>query len=192
MNVPEKLKPYSGIFYFVVILLVSHFFWKFTVLGDEEGDMVRFFGLNISQPFVFMSHHIAHVCNSILHTLGFDTTLSADNVIRHIGSRNAIQIVWACTGIKQAYIFFCIIAFYCGSWKQKLWYIPVGLVCVYLFNILRITFITAVVDTHPEQFNFWHEHVTKYLFYVMIFFLWVIWEEKFCLKKKSSLVQKPE
>ena len=29
----------SGVIYFIIILLVSHFFWKFFVVGDENGDV---------------------------------------------------------------------------------------------------------------------------------------------------------
>ena len=175
---PDKLKPYSGVIYFMIILLVSHFFWKFTVLGEDEDEIVRFFGLNISQPFIFMASHTARVSHSILQWLGFNTTLSDLNIIRHTGTGNGVHIVWSCTGIKQAYILFCILAFYRGPLKHKLWYIPLGLLCVYLFNILRITFIAGLIDSHPQQFEFWHEYVTKYAFYAMIFGLWVIWEEK--------------
>lgn len=173
-----------GVLYFLIILLASHFFWKFFVLGDESGVQVTFFGLDISQPFIFMSQHIAEVSNKILNFIGYETSLFPNNIVRHNESQHAVCIIWGCTGIKQAYIFFCIIAFYKGPWKHKLWYIPMGLICVYLFNIFRIVFITAVIDKHPEQFELWHEHILKYAFYMMIFVLWVIWEEKFNLGKK--------
>ncbi|NLO71677.1 MAG: archaeosortase/exosortase family protein [Porphyromonadaceae bacterium] len=169
----------SGIVYFIIILLVSHFFWKFFVQGDENGDQVTFFGLDISQPFIYMAEHIAIFSHKILNFLGFETTLHPNNVVRHNVSRNAVCIIWGCTGIKQAYIYFCIIAFYKGSWKHKAWYIPVGFVFVYLFNLFRIVFITGIIDKHPTQFEFWHEHVLKYAFYALIFLLWVVWNEKF-------------
>lgn len=172
----------SDILYFVVILLISHFFWKYFVQGDEDGDLVTFFGLNISQPFIYLSEHIAVLTHKILNFLGFETSLQPNNIIRHNISKNAVCVIWGCTGIKQAYIFFCIIAFYKGPWKHKLWYIPVGFVFVYLFNLFRIVFITGIIDKHPNQFDLWHEHILKYLFYVMIFFLWVFWNEKFVRK----------
>ena len=50
-KVPESIEPYSGIIYFVVLLMLSHFFWKFTVIGNETETVVTFFGMNISAPF---------------------------------------------------------------------------------------------------------------------------------------------
>jgi exosortase/archaeosortase family protein len=99
------------------------------------------------------------------------------NIIRHANG-NSVQIIWACTGIKQAYIFFCIIAFYRGPWLKKLWYIPLGLFVVYVFNIFRISFIVGVVGKHPDWFHFLHIYAFKYAFYLIIFLMWVLWEEK--------------
>jgi exosortase/archaeosortase family protein len=64
-----------------------------------------------------------------------------------------------------------------------LWYIPLGLVLVYLFNIFRISSIAAVIEQHPDWFKFTHEYFFKYLFYGLIFGMWVLWEEKISLRK---------
>ncbi len=175
-NIPESIEPYSGIIYFVVLLMLSHFFWKFTVLGDETETIVTFFGMNISAPFNFMADHVAKVTTRMLEIMGYSISLSADNVVRH-DNNVAVHVVWACTGLKQAYIFVCIIAFYRGTLKNKLWFIPLGLLVVYLFNIFRIVAITALIKENPEWFYILHEHVFKYLFYVIIFGMWIFWEE---------------
>ncbi len=186
MKLPAKIVPYSGVIYFVVILLASHFFWKFTVLGDESDTLVTFFGLDISAPFNYLASHVARVTADLLQTLGFSVQLEPNNVLRH-ENNTAVRIVWACTGLKQAYIFICIIAFYRGPIIKKLWYIPAGLVVVYLFNIFRIAAITAIIEQHPGWFDILHEHLFKYLFYVVIFGMWVLWEEKISRKKTVEL-----
>ena len=175
-KIPESIEPYSGIIYFVVLLMLSHFFWKFTVIGNETETVVTFFGMNISAPFNFMADHVARVTAWLLETMGYAISLSADNVVRH-DNNVAVHVVWACTGLKQAYIFVCIIAFYRGTLKNKLWFIPLGLLVVYLFNIFRIVAITALIKENPEWFYILHEHVFKYLFYVIIFGMWIFWEE---------------
>lgn len=179
------MAPFAGIIYFVVILFVSHFIWKFTVIGDESDQFVTFFGMDISAPFVFMARHVAFVVSELLNFLNFPVELSTNNIIRH-DNNVAVMIVWSCTGLKQAYIFTCIILFYSGSFKKKLWFIPLGLLLVYLFNIFRITAITALIKANPNWFYLLHEHVFKYMFYAMIFGLWVIWEERI---SKSTIVK---
>ena len=189
---PEKLESYKGVILFAIILIGSNLFWKYDVLGDESNtidSMVTFLGLNISAPFVFFAHHVAYLSEVILHFFGSKATLEPNNIIRHPNG-NSVQVIWACTGLKQAYIFFCIIAFYRGSWLKKLWYIPLGLIVVYLFNIFRIAYITACIENHPGWFNFLHLYLFKYLFYGIIFLMWVLWEEKIAGKKELKNTSK--
>jgi exosortase/archaeosortase family protein len=135
-----------------------------------------------------MAHHVASVSELILNAIGFDVSMDMRNVIRH-NNGYSVQIIWACTGLKQSYIYFCIIAFYRGPWVKKLWYIPLGLLVVYLFNIFRITFIVAVIRDFPHWFHFLHLYLFKYMFYIVIFGLWVIWEEKIAGKAKAKTVE---
>jgi len=183
-KLPEKLAPYRGVIGFAVILTISNLFWKYNVLGDESNTQVTFLGLDISETFIFMAKHIAQVTATILHFLGWNVSLDSTNMVRH-ETGNSAQIIWACSGLKQAYIYFCIIAFSRGPWLKKLWYIPLGLLIVYLFNIFRITVIVACIDQHPNWFEFLHLYFFKYLFYGVIFGMWVYWEEKIVGKNKK-------
>jgi exosortase/archaeosortase family protein len=180
-KLPEKLRPYAGIIYFMLVLFCAHFFWKFSMNGDETDTVITWFGLDISQPFNAMARHVAEITHRILQSWKIETELFANNVIQH-DNRVAVRIVWSCTGIKQAYIFVCLILFYKSDWLKKIWFIPLGLVLVYVINMLRIAAITALVKYYPQQFDFMHEHLFKYLFYVFLFGLWVIWDEKIATK----------
>jgi len=184
-RIKKNLTPYNGVIYFVVILLICHFVWKLLVRGDDSNRQVTFLGNDISAPFQFMANHVAQTTASVLNFLGFHIQLFANNVLKQENGFG-IQIVWSCTGLKQAYIFFCIIAFYCGPMRKKLWFIPLGLAVVYVFNIFRIAAITALVQQHSSWFTFLHEYFFKYLFYAVIFALWVWWEEKFVTKKEKN------
>jgi len=190
-NFQEKLEPIKGVLIFFVILLGANLFWKYNVLGDESNSvdsMVTFWGVNISAPFTWMAHHVAHVTAASLHFFGYHAVLEPSNILRHPNG-NSVLIIWACTGIKQAYICFCILAFSRGPWIKKLWYIPLSLIVVYLFNIFRITFITACIENHPNWFHFLHVYVFKYVFYGLIFLMWVTWEEVFVNFKKAKILR---
>jgi hypothetical protein len=38
---PELFRPYEDIIIFVLTLFVANYFWKWSMVGDENGDMVR-------------------------------------------------------------------------------------------------------------------------------------------------------
>ncbi len=179
----NQLQPYQDIIYFIVVLLVAHFFWKISFISNEKETVITFYGLDFSSFFNYTSSNVAKVVHFILNSLGYNTLLFSNNVIMHQESQHYAHVVWGCTSIKQTYIFICLIAFYRGNWKNKLWYIPLGILLIYFFNIFRIAFIIGVIDERPELFAFLHEHIMKYLFYLFIFGLWAFWNEVFTKKK---------
>ncbi len=173
----EPLKPYTDIILFVLALLAANFFWKYTVLGDEGGEQVTWFGLNITAPFEYMAQHIAQMVYALLQ-LTQDTVAFFEPSTIHFTNGTGTRIVWSCTGLKQSFIWIIIMLVARGQWKHKLWFIPLGLVCAYLFNIVRITLIALAIKSHPEWFEILHDYVFKYIFYGMLFLLWLWWSNR--------------
>lgn len=198
----ERLRPYRDIIVFVIALFGANLFWKYTVIGEESGGPVTWFGLNITAPFDFMAAWITdravwwlslvndNVYRMNDYVFGFvNDTLTLNDDVR-------ISIVWGCTAIKQSFIWIVIMLTAKGDYNykfhswNKFWFIPLGLVCIYAFNIFRIVAIALLIEHHPDMFDFWHLYIFKYLFYGMIFLLWVWWEEK--IKKNMPADDMPE
>lgn len=174
----KRLSPYADILLFVVCLLGANAVWKLCVSGDENGDAVFLFGTwDITFCFDWLAEHTARVV-AWWTSLVRPTLTYYPPVVMRFDSGFAVRIVWSCTPIKQSFIWLIIILFARGTWKNKLWFVPFGWLCAYLFNILRITLIGFLCEFHPAMFPFWHEYVFKYLFYGMLFLLWVWWVEK--------------
>jgi len=145
--------------------------------GDEDGALVTWFGLNVTAPFDIMARHVAAAVYWLVD-LFRDTAMMTDNYTIRFESGSGTRIIWGCSGLKQSFIWMCLILTVRGGWKQKLWFIPVGWVCCYAFNILRIFLIALFIEHHPEWFGMLHDYIFKYLFYGMMFGLWVIFVEK--------------
>ena len=171
----KRLGVYQGIVLFLIVMFASNFFWKLTVSGDENGLEASFLGIDLSAIFAGMCYHLSWVVHKIYGLLGVQTTLVETTIHHHNGV--ALCIVWGCNGIKQSFIFTMIMLFARGPMKHKLWFIPLGLLCVYLINISRLLFLAYIVRDYPNSFEFWHSGVTKYLFYGLIFLMWVFWND---------------
>ena len=193
-SLKQLFEPYSDVIIFMVTLLAANYFWKFTVSGDENGDLVTWFGLDITAPFEFMACHIASVVYWLV-SLFRDTAFMTDPHTIHFTSGSGTTIIWGCTALKQSFIWFWLIATV-RPWNfqlstinfqlSKLWYIPLGWLCCYLFNILRIFLIALFIEHHPEWFHLLHDYIFKYLFYAMLFGLWVIFVEKIRVLPSSN------
>lgn len=184
----NKLEPIRSVLIFLAVLFSANLVWKLSVYGDDSDTQVLLFNaIDISGLFNFFVINTTNVVRDVVEFFGYNIHYRSFNDVRFYND-NYVSIVWGCTAIKQSFIFLCIMLFTPGPPKAKLWYIPLGLLLIYLFNIFRISFIAISVEQYPQYFKLLHEGLFKYLFYAFIFFIWVYWEEKF--NKKNSLRRK--
>lgn len=184
-KIKELLAPYSDVIIFMVTLLAANYFWKYTVIGEESGDStVTWFGIDLTALFDRVIYHVASVVYWLV-SLCRDTVHMVDANTLRFDSGSGTSIVWGCSGIKQSFIFLWLILtvrpinFKLSTFNAaKLLYIPVGWLFCYLFNILRIALITLFMEFHPSWFHVLHDYIFKYLFYLMLFGLWVLFVEK--------------
>ena len=187
-HLQSQLRPYRDVIVFVVTLLVANYFWKWTMNGDEYGEQVTWFGLDVTAPFEFMACHVASAVYWLL-SLFRDTVYMTDEHTIRFASGVGTTIIWGCSGLKQSFIWLCLILTVRPIFKSsnaqilkfsiaKLLYILLGWLCCYVFNILRIFLIALLIEHHPDWFEVLHNYIFKYLFYAMLFGLWVIFVEK--------------
>jgi exosortase/archaeosortase family protein len=124
-----------------------------------------------------MACHIASAVYWLLSLVRDTVHLIGAHTIR-FDSGSGTTIIWGCSGLKQSFIWLMLMLTVRGGWKQKTWYIPLGWVFCYAFNILRVFLIALLIEFHPEWFHPLHDYVFKYLFYGGMFVLWVIFVEK--------------
>ena len=170
----DALRPYKDVLVFAVCLFAANWFWKLTVDGDEGTNVVYWFGWNITAPFQAMSEHIAQVAFRLTRLFTDAVHFEPPYTIA-FDSGFVYSVVWSCTPVKQSFIWLIIMLFARGSALNKLWFIPLGWVVAYLFNIFRITAIGLLCENHPDMFGFYHLFLFKYLFYGVLFALWVVW-----------------
>jgi exosortase/archaeosortase family protein len=171
----NKLGIYQGIVLFLIVMFASNFFWKLTMYGDENGLEASFLCFDLSVVFAGLCRHLAEVVHAIFNWLEITNYLYETTIYHPNGE--GVRIVGGCNGIKQSFIFAMIMLFARGPFVHKLWFIPLGLVCVYLINVLRLLFLTYIIRDYPDMFEFWHGGVTKYLFYGLIFLMWMFWND---------------
>lgn len=174
-KVRASIAPYEGVLRFAIVLFAANIFWKLSFSGDDNSAVVTFWGMDCSGIFDFAIYHIAEVSWKILHFFGYPVSLYETNLNHANG--NGVVVIWGCSGLKQSFIFLCIMLFSRGAIKHKLWYSSLGLFVVYLVNLSRIVLLTMLVYNYSEYFELVHDYMFKYFFYFVIFMIWVLWEE---------------
>ena len=176
-NIRAFFERYRDILLFAVCLFAANGLWKLMIRGDEITNEVMWLGMDVTAFFRALSEHIARVVFRVT-CLFTDTAHFREPSSIAFDSGFAYMVVWSCTAVKQSFIWLVIMLFSRGPWQRKLWFIPLGWVVAYAFNILRITAVGLLSSRQPELFAFYHEFVFKYLFYAVLFAMWVWWTER--------------
>ena len=95
-----------------------------------------------------------------------------------------------CSGVKQITQVLMLLLLYPGPWKHKAWFIPVGMLILHFTNVFRITILGLAMNLNLPGIHFIHSQILRVFFYVVIFGLWLLWEEKFVKHDTGKVLAK--
>ena len=117
----------------------------------------------------------------ILETMNYHVFTGEDRLIGIDGS-GGLWVGDNCNGMTMFGLFAGFIVAYKGSWKVKIPYIILGIICIQLLNVLRFVGL-AILDVHSRAWTeFNHTYTFTIIIYAFIFMLWIIWVNKFSKK----------
>ena len=180
-----RYRQFRQVFWFAVISLAIHFAYRFWTkslfywpiqagMHDLHQLMTRW----VFYQSVWVDQHLLNI------------PLRIAGLTMYFDNGSWITINESCAGDKQILQFMLLLMIYPGSWKKKLWFIPMGIVIVHFTNILRIVLLSVVSSTRPEYWHIAHDTVLRGMFYVVILILWIIWVEQIN-KDKSAKIKHP-
>ena len=114
----------------------------------------------------------AHICGGILGAVYTDVNVS-DRFLAFRGF--SVEIIEECTGIFEMLIFLAALTSYPATWKSKLIGFLLGIPALYLFNVIRIVFLTVVGASYRDLFDFMHLYFWQATLILMITAVWVLW-----------------
>jgi exosortase/archaeosortase family protein len=171
-----NLNALRGVIIFAIITIVIHYSY-------------RFWAMDLDYKPIHNQVMAAHDALSEIvyrqsswfdaHVLKIPIITDDENRVIHFEGNGFIGISEGCSGLKQILQVFLLFLIYPGPWKHKAWFIPMGIILVHLTNLFRITGLSVVVVNWPAYWQFSHDYMFRPFFYVVIFFLWVWWVEKF-------------
>lgn len=115
------------------------------------------------------------------HVFGMDFVTRDQSIffINNEGTYSAVTVAPECTSLKQWMHWLFLMLIFPGPWKHKAWYIPLGLVIIEFTNVVRIVGICLFLKPFPHDFALAHDVIFKIVFYVVIFLMWMVWNDNF-------------
>lgn len=129
----------------------------------------------LSSGTIWISHHLLGLFN-------LENTVTNNNVIKITGT-NGVLIAYSCLGIRHIMHFTGFMAVIKGYWKNKIWFIPAGIIIILFVNIIRIVIVAFVQKNYPDLLESIHFYLGRIMIYGSILSLWIIWFVKFSKQK---------
>lgn len=124
-----------------------------------------------------------------LRSIGYKTfTVLQDRDFQIVGidGSNGVWVGSNCNAISLFTLFSVFILAYPGHQKSKIWFIPLGIVAIHVLNLIRVIALVLIANYYPMYLDFNHTYTFTFLVYSFIFFLWVIWVNKFSTKSVTK------
>ena len=86
-----------------------------------------------------------------------------------------IAMIEGCNAISVMILFIAFLVAFTGKFKQYFWFIPLGIIVIYLANISRIYLIGMIVLYFPGYVDPAHDYLFPGIIYGTVFMLWVVW-----------------
>ncbi|HCR77612.1 MAG TPA: exosortase family protein XrtF [Chryseobacterium sp.] len=174
----KDFKPVLGILLrFIIIYLVLLFAYQFFLNSFQNEGL---------DPF---SRMIAEQVRDIQNFMGFSTQLYDDvkgeQVYFYVRNKYPTRMVEGCNAVSVMILF---VAFVFAFYKEKKTFVFVilGLVLLYIINVLRIIGLNIVILNHEEYGKIAHDYIFPAVIYGTVVLLWLVWIKFFALKHEKS------
>ncbi len=125
-----------------------------------------------------VANHSAQLLNLLgLHVLVLPSTIVPNASLMLDGSV-VVNVYEGCNAINVSILFIAFLFAYKGSFKKTFVFSVVGLISIYLFNLLRVGGLFLVALYFPNHLYLMHKFVFTGIIYAFVFGLWFIWVSK--------------
>ena len=94
------------------------------------------------------------------------------------------RVIEGCNSISIIILFIAFIVAFRGGIKETIIFGVIGSIIIYGVNIVRISFLTAMIYEYQHYQDVLHNIVFPLIIYGTTFLLWIVWVHKFSNYKK--------
>lgn len=162
---------------FLVQMVLVYGSWKFLYYFIENSQG------KFQEAWLSLVHHLsifyANISVGVLRFMG--EVVRRDGIGIHFYQLSrVVDVEEHCLAIPAMYIFVFSITLFSGSWKNKLWFIPLGLLGIAFINVMRLVPLAFVFAHLPDQyFIFHHSFLFVAITYGLILAMVRIWMKYF-------------
>jgi exosortase/archaeosortase family protein len=170
-------------------------FWLKSTDGLQLKIVNSSFVYHFGKTFIFLSHKLVELFGYDAHVRHFRLENMEYVVALCTPANECLYLAWPCIGVKITAVFIALILVFPGRDLPKLWFIPLGIILIQLFNVIRFSALMMIIYHYPMEvitnFNLWnmgigYHELFNLALYLVIFALFIIWVNRFGTHQKHS------
>lgn len=129
----------------------------------------------------WLDHRLATDASSLLRLVGYssDTIPGIRQTLVRLNGVSMIGVGNPCNGLELFVLFAGFILCFSGNYLKKILFIVTGILLIHLINVLRTIALTLIQFKSPENLEFNHHYTFTIVVYLFIFYMWMIWVNKY-------------
>lgn len=131
------------------------------------------------------SNNVASNTNYILNFLGMKSSIIDGDTI-YLTNNVALKIIVECVGIYEMIILGSIMLSYPTNIKNKAYGIVLGIVIIYILNMIRLVSISYILVYYTDKFDFIDRYLWQISLTIFISLVYIIWLKLIDHQKGSS------
>lgn len=156
------------------VLAILYFLLRILFRNTELLRPVFVFGKKILSGFLIYGS------NTIVKLFGYDSRVFKNIV--YIEGSEGVRVVNACLGWSVMALYIGFIIAYPGIKKSKYYMVPLGIIIILIFNMIRIALMVIISYESVESLEFYHRYIFNFILYLVIFTIWIVWVRRFGIK----------
>lgn len=161
-------KVFDTILFILITLLAHKLYWAHIYRLEE----LSFFVITRE----FLKEAVFNQSLIILKLLSSQFEYADTSI--YLSNLRFVEINEGCSGFKQFYQIILLFLIFPGPPIHKIWYIPAAILIMHFTNVFRIIVLSILLQTNQSVWQFSHDWLLRPFFYLVIFMLWWIWNEK--------------
>jgi exosortase family protein XrtF len=134
----------------------------------------------------WLNHRVAFDASLFLKIFGYSTSIEPGHhqFLIDINGKRMVGVGNPCNGLELFVLFAGFIICFPGGTKNKMWFIPLGILIIHLSNLIRAAILALIQFYNPQYLEFNHHYTFVVIVYGIIFGLWIYWVNRLAIKKK--------
>ncbi len=108
--------------------------------------------------------------------LGYEVTHTGYDIT--VNGTHSLHIAEPCNGLDFFGLFICFILAFPTTIKEKLKFLPIGLLTIHVLNMIRINLLIFNYYHFRTSFDFNHKVTFNLIVYGIMLVMWVLWTRK--------------